>query len=960
MFLTKKTLFRVMIFATIITSFIAVRAVYVPTNRDTKEAPEVVTYDITEPTEMTLLYETTDFKYYFRESRDTIAIYDKRNGYTWKTGTDLEYNKDIDDECDDTLDLYEEQFTNVDLAVFNNFTATTNNENTIVSGDFGSLKVVVDGLTDSSLSSDINFQLVNLTLENTKQYRLTFTASGYDQKDIQVSLGTYVSEVFTVTGDSQEFTIDFTMNDITDNAVTLQFELGKVGTSFTNTTLKFDDIKLEETDGTDITPDTNQISRGDFELLETELTTTEDDLLLSCRPQEVKLNTTYTGFANSLVTIEYYDISNNIKRISSASHMNVSSELKTVTESHYRLDIDFKKQDIEMSVHIYLDNAGIRYEIRDEEISGDGVDVLAAVILSPFLGASGGAYEEFDTTELDYKDEEIFKYKVPGYTFLPDGSGTLVRYSDNNIRLNPYEGSVYGNDVGQAKLHYDESSDYVEFKEPTMPVFGMAHGNDQAAFVAYATKGDEYMQIISMPEENLTYYDFTYPRFEYNQQYFQVYNKMGWGFLTLYEDRNHFDIEMRYDFLSGDGSTGPSADYVGMAQQYREYLISEDILHEIAPDYTDIPLRLDFFMSDVEDAVTGYSNMVTTDVDGVDNILKQVQALGITNINSGLLGWNDGGITIGDTSDTDFTREIGRKGEFEDLINMYKELGIDISFADDYYSINEEMMNLRQNATQHTSTWYARIETNNNPVSEFYFARPVKSVEWLFDHVNDFNKLGVSSYTIDGITNHLTSDYTDYDEDSELAPRTTSKEIILNGFAELDSDKLVNSVTPNAYLWQYTDRYLQAPVYGTQHLIESDTVPFLQLVLQNTMELYGPYSNFSFYTQTDILRMIDYNIYPNFVLTEQPAYLLADTNSRNFYSTQYELYEELIDDIYSNVNTALSPVIGANWVDRTVLENGVILNSYDNGVEVVINYTEDVYTYNGTTVEALDFVVVGD
>jgi hypothetical protein len=126
------------------------------------------------------------------------------------------------------------------------------------------------------------------------------------------------------------------------------------------------------------------------------------------------------------------------------------------------------------------------------------------------------------------------------------------------------------------------------------------------------------------------------------------------------------------------------------------------------------------------------------------------------------------------------------------------------------------------------------------------------------------------------------------------------------------------------------------------------------------MEMYGPYSNFSFYTDQDVLRMIDYNIYPNFVLTDNPAYLLTDTNSRNFYSTEYSLYEDLIESIYSRVNNALSPVLNADWVDREVLENGVILNTYSNGVEIVINYKEEAYTYNSVTVQPESFEVVGD
>ena len=382
--------------------------------------------------------------------------------------------------------------------------------------------------------------------------------------------------------------------------------------------------------------------------------------------------------------------------------------------------------------------------------------------------------------------------------------------------------------------------------------------------------------------------------------------------------------------------------------------MDEGVLTELNSTDTEIPIRLDFFMSDVEKGITGFNNQVTTTVSDVRSILNDVTLnIGITNISSGLLGWSDGGVTLGDPRDTDFTREIGRENAFEDLIKDFNNEGIDISLSQDYYNINEDIMTLRNNAAKHTSTWYSRTYTYNYPIYLYFFARPVKSISWMLDQTNDFDSLGVNSYTITGITNNLISDYT-----TDMY-RDESARVINEGFGELNDDKLVNAYQPNMYIWEYVDRYLDIPVYGSQFLIETDTVPFLQIVLANTMELYAPYSNFSFYTTKDILRMIDYNIYPAFVLSEEPAHLLSDTNSKNFYSTQYELYVELIDSIYYTVDDALSSVIGVNWINRVVLENGVILNSYENGIEIVINYTDDQVTYNGVNVEPLSYEVIG-
>jgi hypothetical protein len=950
--------FKILVALILTVSTVSVSALYVPTKRETSEPPEEVVYDydFDDPLEYELLTSVGDLDYYYRESRGTVAIYDNRNDYLWKTGLDLEFSKDIDDECDDMIDLYEEQFLDLDVSMFGNFQSLVNATLTSASieGNNSQVKINTSGVDATYLLDDIALTYTGVELVNGTSYQVSFDAYTLQNRSIVVTLGE-LDETVTLTNEMTTYTYTFTVSEATTLEGILSLQFGYIENEDNlETTIYLDNVLVEEFDGANVVAETNQIERGDFELLTEEITTTTEDVLGACRVQEERLNTTYTGFANSLLTIEYYDSANNIKRISSSSYEDVSMEYYQGNDrTHWVFEIDFEEQDIFVVLHMYLDESGIRYEVRDEDLAGDGVKYLAAIIISPFLGASGGAYVEFDINEMDYSDQEIFKYKIPGYSLVPDGSGTLIRFNDNSVKLNYYSSAMYGFDPGQANHYYQEVDSYVPFKPATMPVFGIAHGNSQAAFVAYATEGDEYMQVISMPEENLTYYNFTYPRFEYNKLYFQVYNKSGWGYLSLYEERNHFDINIRYDFLANDGDTGYSADYVGMAQTYREYLIEQGLLHEVTYDYNQIPLRLDFLMSDVEKGVTGYVNMVTTDTDGVDSILSDIMDNGITNINSGLLGWADGGITLGDPRDTDFTSQIGRKGEFEDLIYKYSELGVDISLAQDYYYINEEMMTLRNNATRNVSTWYTRVATFSDIIEEFYFARPVKSVEWMVEQTQDFDKIQVGSYTISGITNNLSSDY------SDDTSRTDAKEIVMNGFGELNSDVLVNAYQPNMYVWQYTDRYLETPIYGTQFLIETDTVPFLQLVLQGTMELYGPYSNFSFYTDSDVLRMIDYNIYPNFVLTDQPAYLLSDTLSNNYYSTEYALYEELIVDVYGEVNTALSNVINASWVDRTVVENGVILNEYDNGVSIVINYTDEAYSYEGEVIEPVSYIVIG-
>lgn len=768
----------IVLLMTVVAVTLVSASVYIPTSHDTGLPPETITYDDLQPTEFELLYETENLAYYFKEDRDVIAIKDKRNGYLWKTGLDIEFNKYLEEACD-------------------------------------------------------------------------------------------------------------------------------------------------------LVP---------------------DDQKVNCLPLEDRLNTTYTGIANSLLTIEYYDVSSSIRRISSASDAGVTSKLATVNDdpSHRRLDIRFTTLQIDIKLHIYFDDEGIRYEVRDEDITGNGVSVLAAIMLTPFMGASGGAKVYWDPEREQFR-RIVSNPTLDGYVLVPDGPGALIRFVDRNTSLTSYNGNIYGDDLTEADYYYTRETSYLPLKSPLMPVFGMAHGNRQAAFVAYAASGGEYMNVVVSPEQNLTNYTFAYPRFEYNKLFHQVYNRQGAGYFTLMENRNHFDISMRYDFLANDGTMdGYPADYVGMALKYRDYLKKHDELPDFTRSQGEIPLRLDFVMADVKRSVFGVEDVIATTANQVKDILSDVKSLGIRRVTSGLLGWQKGGITNGHPGQTNWSGAIGSRSDFESLNEYAKEIGYDVSLSQDYVMIHRDQVNYLNTAAKHMNGWYMEYRLRDNmPVTLFGYAKPSVSARWMLEQSRRLANVGFDSLTVEGIPSTLMSEFSK--ESSEVSKTI---EMYQETFDQMSDDWKISSTSPNQYLWKYIDRFLQAPVYSSQFLIQTDTVPFLQLVINNNMEIYAPYSNFSFYTKQDVLRMIDYNLSPSFVLTQEPSYQLTLTNSAKFYSTEYIQYKDLIYQIHQDVNLALKDVLHAQWIDRIVLENGVIKNVYDNNMAVIINYTQNPVEVSGVIIES--------
>lgn len=754
-----------------------------------------------------------------------------------------------------------------------------------------------------------------------------------------------------------------------------------------NGTLMVEDKRNNHVWKSGIDHDYDQYIEKTLELyLENNPEATDEEILNVAKPIEDQMNTTREGIANSLVVIDVlresdparaaiqagssykaFSTRESLEQPGTEVVLETSDSVNTDNlylvngeENHYVFEIKYKEFKVDLVLHLYLTENGFEVEIRDHEIKGNDSNFIKHINIMPFLGSYGGKMLKYNT-ETDKYDIPSLKERKEGYAFVPDGPGALIEFKDYESQLSGYTGTIYGGDLAERGTNYNVVSSNVPTKNPLMPVYGISYRDNNAAFLSYATKGMEHMEIISRPNDsadsyNLTNYTITFPRFIYNDTYSQVYNKQGDSFITAFEERNHFDVRVTYHFLADNNSFAP--DYVGMAKAYQTYLIEENILKDKQTNtLSHIPIRLDFVMADASPSLVATRDVVVTKIEDVSNILSELSGLGIHQINSGLLGYQRGGITLGEKAQPDFMNAIGSKSEFKNIVSSQNENGTDISLALDYVSISDINYRLANLASKHINGQYlVEIDPLNNTgvTNSFFYARSNKIISWIKSNEKAIRSLGFRSMTFDGFTKNLYSDNT--------KDRVSTSEVIgqyQDTLETISDNYIINNTTPNQYLWAYTDRFLQTPMFNSQYIVETHTVPFLQLVLNGYIEMYSTYVNFSFYEQRDILKMIDYHTFPSFLLTKEPSYLLQKTNSQAFFSTEYQIYQSMILDVYQKINGALSQVNEAGWVNREEISPNMIKNTYDNGKIIIINYTEEPSTYNQVTIPALDYVVIG-
>ena len=333
------------------------------------------------------------------------------------------------------------------------------------------------------------------------------------------------------------------------------------------------------------------------------------------------LNAEWQKIATSLVVIEYFNTSGSITR----APLNYNSGNKpeiTRTDNGFSVQVDYPNADISLTVDVELKEYGINISIPDSGIIQSGKNILHKLYVMPFLGAVRG-------------DD------VPGYVLIPDGSGALIRFSKPRTYISTFSERVYGTDLGMTRLSSQVSTaSQTDKMRLGMPVFGIAHGSRQNAFLAVAESGDEYMNILVSPAGSTIDFTWSCANFVYRDQYIQPTSKTGGGFTVMQPHTNPVNVSMDYIFLSGE-----DADYVGMAKAYRARLQAMGILKKsVVPD-TPIRLKLEALMAEPARGIIGNRLVTMTRLSDIETWIDELAGLGVTDISLVLWGSEKGGVS---------------------------------------------------------------------------------------------------------------------------------------------------------------------------------------------------------------------------------------------------------------------------------------------------------------------------
>lgn len=641
------------------------------------------------------------------------------------------------------------------------------------------------------------------------------------------------------------------------------------------------------------------------------------------------LNTSWRETADSICSFEYYD------GFLSKRRMSTSSEDVKLTcdwqESSVSCSVWSQKLGMGFDFEILLSDDSLTFKMNHQSIVEEGENKLSSVSFMPFFGST-------HSNELE------------GYMFVPDGPGALIRYTESSSYVAGFEGKVYGLDMGTdilsvaSDLDANRKNDYLaDEPQVTFPVFGVSHGESNA-YLGYIANDEEYATVSATPAGMSTDYNWICCRYDFRNYYLYATGAAGEGVYELEEDVNPVDPEVRYYFLCGD-----NADYSGMAVKYREVLKEDDVLSEERAD-TQIPLRLETVGAEVRKGALFDSVEVLTSLKQLEAMKASLNKGGINNITLVLSGWASGGRSTADYNELSLNSKLGSISKLEQLKNASEKNGR-FYLSSEVVTANESQIEPKNDAVIAITSVLAKISRKDPNVMfpDSYFLKPQLITERIRELKTEFKGFSLS---FGQLGSRLYSEYT---RENELR-RDQVKKGIFAAVKDIKNGVALSQV--NSYLWSETDEYFDIPVVCGQYMYETDTVPFLQIVLKGSVDYYAPYANQGFSSQNSILKMIEFGCYPSFLVMHAENDRIISTPLEDYFSLNFKDWESSIEEIYAELNKALAQVEGAYIIAHEMIAEGVARVSYDNGVKIYVNYNSDEALVDGVTVSAYSWKAI--
>lgn len=592
-----------------------------------------------------------------------------------------------------------------------------------------------------------------------------------------------------------------------------------------------------------------------------------------------------------------------------------------------------EKIDNGIRVTYYFDEFGISvpicYIIREDSVAitfdttkvteGDSYKLLN-VAIAPFLCSSENNVEG-------------------NYVFVPSGTGALMNAISNEGDRIAYSSEVYGVDASRL---YEEQP--IENEKVKMPVFGAKDGD--SAIMGIVEQGAEMAVINAATRDKKAGYANVYPNiytrgYDIYAQAYGHNTKVSWRNSEIMSDQN---VVIGYYFLEGE-----KANYAGMAERYREYLIEKNILKKssqkenayavsVLGNIMNKKLAFGFPYKDLESLTTfSETEKIISGLASSTGLYPTVQMKGFgkTGIDVGeVAGGYKFASLAGSLKDYMQIEDLAKNNNFLlsvdfDLLN-FNNSGSGVTTANDVAK-SPSKFKVKQRYPDIALRWYS------DNFQHYYLVSRSKLSGLVDKLIDKAAKLGVTGISTSSLGQVAYSDYSDAKYATRLQTETDVAEYLTRiknaGYKVVTDDA-------NVYAAAVSDSVLNLKVdpYNMDGI--DQYIPFYQMVFKGYVPLYSEPINLTANYKVSLLNALASGTGLGYTVMENYDITYVTTPHTNIYNS---LYSDIKDDIIADVSAYKSyyaAIEGASIVNYRVLDTGVTETVFDNGVVAYTNASD--------------------
>ena len=583
-----------------------------------------------------------------------------------------------------------------------------------------------------------------------------------------------------------------------------------------------------------------------------------------------------------------------------------------------------------------LDGGDLMVEVPLEEIEYRSDYVISNLTLLPYFGA--GSVED------------------DGFIMVPEGGGAIIRFNNGKLAQNAYYANVFGWDMGLSRTAV------VHNTRTYFSTYGISQGDD--SFICILEDGASYASIqadIAGRFNNYNYVNSVYS-IALREKY-DVADRAASSIYVYIPELPEGSLVQRYSFLD-------SGSYVDMARDYQNYLTDTYGDYLTMNDDTQAPVAVEIVGAvDKVKQVLGVPvsrPLKLTTYSEAEEIIRELQADGMTNMSVKLTGWANGGIKQKLLERVKTISALGSKKDLRRMINTANELGIPV-YLDGVtqYAYNSNIFNgffVFTDAARFISKEKAELfeysditYAQRDDLDSYYLLHPDIAEEMADNLAAAAKDYGAGiSYRDTGMD--LSADY--YRKDM------VGRQVNLNRQVEQlksqkDNGQSIMINMGNIYAAVYSDMVTNMDLQGSEYTIIDTYVPFYQMALHGYVNYTGEALNLTGNTQDELLRSAEYGAGLYFNVMNETAFILQKTLYTEYFGSDYDAWHDRMVEIYTRYNAELGHTFNQKMINHEQLTRELSCTTYEDGTKVYVNYSlVDVTAEDGVKIPARDYVVV--